>query len=75
MMKKADADFWLSKEIMAKPPEEAKFVFTVAQDGAAPYLAAGQMIAAAHMPFPGLGRIARPTLALATTGCRQPSKT
>ncbi|XAH26121.1 MBL fold metallo-hydrolase [Xylophilus sp. GW821-FHT01B05] len=42
MMKKADADFWLSKEIMAKAPEEAKIFFTVAQDAAAPYIAAGK---------------------------------
>lgn len=42
MMKKADADFWLSKEITAKAPEEAKIFFTVAQDAAAPYIAAGK---------------------------------
>lgn len=42
MMKKADADFWLSKEIMAKAPEDAKVFFKIAQDGAAPYIAAGK---------------------------------
>ncbi|KDR86569.1 MULTISPECIES: MBL fold metallo-hydrolase [Agrobacterium] len=42
MMKKADADFWLSKEIMAKAPEDAKIFFQIAQDGAAPYMAAGK---------------------------------
>lgn len=42
MMKQADADFWLSKEIMAKAPEDAKIFFQIAQDGAAPYVAAGK---------------------------------
>jgi glyoxylase-like metal-dependent hydrolase (beta-lactamase superfamily II) len=42
MMNKADADFWLSKDIMAKAPEEAKIFFKVAQDAAAPYIAAGK---------------------------------
>lgn len=42
MMNKADADFWLSKEIMAKAPEDAKVFFKIAQDGAAPYIAAGK---------------------------------
>lgn len=52
MMKKADADFWLSKEIMAKAPEEAKIFFKVAQDGAAPYIAAGKW-----KPFEGMDEI------------------
>jgi len=42
MMKKADADFWLSKEIMNKAPEDAKIFFKIAQDGSAPYIAAGK---------------------------------
>ncbi|MRH98804.1 MBL fold metallo-hydrolase [Agrobacterium tumefaciens] len=42
MMKQADADFWLSKEIMAKAPEDAKIFFQIAQDGAAPYVTAGK---------------------------------
>jgi Zn-dependent hydrolases, including glyoxylases len=42
MMNKADADFWLSKEIMAKAPEDAKVFFKIAQDGAAPYIATGK---------------------------------
>ncbi|MDR3368236.1 MBL fold metallo-hydrolase [Rhodoferax sp.] len=42
MMNKADADFWLSKEIMAKAPEDAKIFFQIAQDAAAPYIAAGK---------------------------------
>lgn len=42
MMNKTDADFWLSKEIMAKAPEDAKVFFKIAQDGAAPYIAAGK---------------------------------
>src|SRR5581483_357035 len=53
MMKKADADFWLSKEIMAKAPEEAKIFFTVAQDAAAPYIAAGKWT-----PYEGMDEIA-----------------
>lgn len=52
MMKKADADFWLSKEIMAKAPEEAKIFFTVAQDAAAPYIAAGKW-----RPYEGMDEI------------------
>lgn len=52
MMKKADADFWLSKEIAAKAPEEAKVFFTMAQDGAAPYIAAGKW-----KPFEGMDEI------------------
>jgi len=42
MMMKADADFWLSKEIKAQAPEDARIFFTMAQDGAAPYIAAGK---------------------------------
>lgn len=52
MMKKADADFWLSKEIMAKAPEEAKIFFTVAQNAAAPYSAAGKW-----KPYEGMDEI------------------
>lgn len=52
MMKKADADFWLSKEIMAKAPEDAKIFFTVAQDAAAPYMAAGKW-----KPYEGMDEI------------------
>lgn len=52
MMTKADADFWLSKEIMAKAPEEAKIFFKVAQDGAAPYIAAGKW-----KPYEGMAEI------------------
>ena len=52
MMNKADADFWLSKEIMAKAPEDAKIFFKVAQDAAAPYIAAGKW-----KPFEGLNEI------------------
>jgi len=52
MMKKADADFWLSKEIMAKAPEDAKIFFTIAQDAAAPYIAAGKW-----KPYEGMGEI------------------
>lgn len=42
MMNKADADFWLSKEIMEKAPEDAKIFFKIAQDGSTPYIAAGK---------------------------------
>lgn len=52
MMKKADADFWLSKEIMAKAPAEAKVFFKVAQEGAAPYIAAGKW-----KPYEGMDEI------------------
>jgi glyoxylase-like metal-dependent hydrolase (beta-lactamase superfamily II) len=52
MMKKADADFWLSKEIAAKAPEEAKIFFTVARDAAAPYITAGKW-----KPYEGLSEI------------------
>jgi len=33
MMQKADANFWLSKEIAAKAPEDAKIFFKIPQDG------------------------------------------
>ncbi|AJG23864.1 MBL fold metallo-hydrolase [Cupriavidus basilensis] len=52
MMKKADSDFWLSKEIMAKAPEDAKIFFKVAQDAAAPYIAAGKW-----KPYEGMDEI------------------
>jgi glyoxylase-like metal-dependent hydrolase (beta-lactamase superfamily II) len=52
MMKKADSDFWLSKEIAAKVPEDAKIFFTVAQDAAAPYIAAGKW-----KPYEGMGEV------------------
>jgi glyoxylase-like metal-dependent hydrolase (beta-lactamase superfamily II) len=52
MTKKADADFWLSKEITAKAPEEAKIFFKVAQDAAAPYIAAGKW-----KPYEGMDEI------------------
>ena len=52
MTKKADADFWLSKEIMAKAPEDAKIFFKIAQDGAAPYMAAGKW-----KPYEGMDEI------------------
>ncbi|HBM67148.1 MAG TPA: MBL fold metallo-hydrolase [Pseudomonas sp.] len=52
MMKKADADFWLSKEIMAKAPEEAKIFFQIAQAGSAPYIAAGKW-----KPYEGMDEI------------------
>ncbi|MDH7809487.1 MULTISPECIES: MBL fold metallo-hydrolase [unclassified Rhizobium] len=52
MMKQADADFWLSKEIMAKAPEEAKIFFAVAQDAAAPYISASKWA-----PYQGMDEI------------------
>lgn len=52
MTKKADADFWLSKEITAKAPEEARTFFKVAQDAAAPYIAAGKW-----KPYEGMDEI------------------
>ncbi|TXT25544.1 MAG: Beta-lactamase-like [Rhodocyclaceae bacterium] len=52
MMMKADSDVWLSKEIAAKAPEDAKVFFTIAQDGAAPYIAAGKW-----KPYEGIDEI------------------
>lgn len=62
MMKKADADFWLSKEIMANAPEDAKIFFKIAQDGAAPYMAAGKWKAYEGMDeiVPGIAPYAIP---------------
>ncbi len=39
---KADADFWLSAEVMAKAPDAAKPFFKMAQDSTAPYVKAGR---------------------------------
>lgn len=52
MMQKADANFWLSKEIAVKAPEDAKIFFEIAQDAAAPYIAAGKW-----KPFEGMNEI------------------
>src|SRR5260221_1185809 len=41
-MLQADSDFWLSKEIAAKAPPEAKEFFDLAQASAKPYQAAGK---------------------------------
>ena len=41
-MLQADNDFWLSKEIAAKAPQEAKEFFDLAQASARPYQAAGK---------------------------------
>ena len=49
---KADSDFWLSKEIASKAPEEAQIFFKAARDVAAPYQAAGTW-----SPFEGTGEI------------------
>jgi glyoxylase-like metal-dependent hydrolase (beta-lactamase superfamily II) len=38
-----DAAFWLSKEVMARAPQEAQGFFKVAQDAVAPYQAAGKV--------------------------------
>ncbi len=40
---RADADFWLSAEVMAKAPESAKGFFKMAQDSVAPYIKAGRV--------------------------------
>jgi glyoxylase-like metal-dependent hydrolase (beta-lactamase superfamily II) len=40
---KADADFWLSAEAMAKAPDAAKGFFKMAQDSTAPYVKAGRL--------------------------------
>lgn len=39
---KAEADFWLSKEVMAKAPKEAQGFFTMAQNSVTPVAAAGK---------------------------------
>jgi glyoxylase-like metal-dependent hydrolase (beta-lactamase superfamily II) len=41
-MRQADSDFWLSKDIAAKAPQEARVFFQVAREAAAPYQAAGK---------------------------------
>jgi glyoxylase-like metal-dependent hydrolase (beta-lactamase superfamily II) len=39
---KAEADFWLSKDVMAKAPKDAQGFFTMAQNSVAPVAAAGK---------------------------------
>ena len=39
-MAKADSDFWLSTEVAAKAPPDARIFFTIARDAAKPYIAA-----------------------------------
>jgi len=76
MMNKADADFWLSKEIMAKAPEDAKIFFQIAQDGAAPYIAAGKWKPFVSMDeiVPGIKPIAIPGHTPGHTGYMVSSK-
>ncbi|MBI3898387.1 MAG: MBL fold metallo-hydrolase [Gammaproteobacteria bacterium] len=52
MMKRADSNYWLSKEAAAMAPEAAQIFFTVARDAAKPYLAAGKW-----KPFEGTPEI------------------
>jgi glyoxylase-like metal-dependent hydrolase (beta-lactamase superfamily II) len=40
---KADTDFWLSPDVMAKAPDSAKGFFKMAQDSLAPYVKAGHL--------------------------------
>ena len=55
-MLQADSDFWLSKEIAAKAPSEAKEFFDLAQASARPYQAAGKWkpIAPGEEVVPGI---------------------
>jgi len=52
-MRQADSDFWLSKDIAAKAPQEARVFFQVAREAAAPYQAAGKWA-----PFEGTDELA-----------------
>lgn len=76
MMKKADADFWLSKEIMDKAPEDAKVFFKIAQDGSAPYIAAGKWKPFENMDeiVPGIKPVAIPGHTPGHTGYMVTSK-
>jgi glyoxylase-like metal-dependent hydrolase (beta-lactamase superfamily II) len=53
---KAEADYWLDPQAMAKAPAGAKEFFRIAQDSAAPYVAAGRFktFAAGQSPVPGI---------------------
>jgi len=53
---KAEADYWLDPQALAKAPEAAKGFFKIAQDSTAPYIAAGRFktFADGQSPLPGV---------------------
>lgn len=53
---KAEADYWLDPQALAKAPEAAKGYFKIAQDSTAPYIAQGRFktFAAGQSPVPGV---------------------
>jgi glyoxylase-like metal-dependent hydrolase (beta-lactamase superfamily II) len=53
---KAEADYWLDPQAIAKAPEGAKPYFKIAQDSTAPYVAAGRFktFDAGQSPVPGV---------------------
>ena len=53
---KAEADYWLDPQALAKAPEGAKPYFKIAQDSTAPYVAAGRFktFDAGQSPVPGV---------------------
>ncbi|WP_347911940.1 MBL fold metallo-hydrolase [Pseudomonas grandcourensis] len=53
---KAEADYWLDPQALAKAPEAAKGFFKIAQDSTAPYIVAGRFktFAPGQSPLPGV---------------------
>jgi glyoxylase-like metal-dependent hydrolase (beta-lactamase superfamily II) len=53
---KAEADYWLDPQAMAKAPAGAREFFKIAQDSTAPYIAAGRFktFTAGQSPVPGV---------------------
>ncbi|MGE1175383.1 MBL fold metallo-hydrolase [Pseudomonas sp. BW7P1] len=53
---KAEADYWLDPQALAKAPAGAREFFKIAQDSTAPYIAAGRFktFAAGQSPLPGV---------------------
>jgi len=53
---KAEADYWLDPQALAKAPAGAREFFKIAQDSTAPYVSAGRFktFAAGQSPLPGL---------------------
>jgi glyoxylase-like metal-dependent hydrolase (beta-lactamase superfamily II) len=53
---KAEADYWLDTQALAKAPEAAKGYFRIAQDSTAPYVAAGRFktFTPGQSPLPGV---------------------
>lgn len=55
----AEADFWLSKENLAKAPKEAQGYFQIAQNSTAPYVASGRLktFGVGQAPIPGVSTV------------------